>query len=100
MKRRTFVRAEAQADIREAVRWHERREAGLGIRFMEEVRASLQHIADNPLRFPIVDKDVRRALLHKFPYSIYFVNEPEAAAIINTAGQPPGNLVDRAVARP
>ncbi|MDX6557144.1 MAG: toxin ParE2 [Blastocatellia bacterium] len=82
MKRRTFVRPEAQADIREAATWYEGREPGLGIRFMGEIRASLQHIADNPLRFPTVDEDVRRALLHRFPYSIYFVNEPEAAAII------------------
>ena len=32
--------------------------------------------------FPIVEEDMRRALLHKFPYSIYFVNESEAIAII------------------
>jgi plasmid stabilization system protein ParE len=82
MKRRTFVRPEAQADIREAATWYEGRETGLGIRFIGEIRASLQHIADNPLRFPTVDEDVRRALLHRFPYSIYFVNEPEAAAIM------------------
>lgn len=82
MKRRTFVRPEAQSDIREAAIWYERHEAGLGFRFVGEVRASLQRIADNPLRFPIVGGDVRRALLHKFPYSIYFVNEREAVAII------------------
>ena len=82
MKRRTFVRPEAQADIREAARWYETRETGLGLRFVGEVRDSLRRIADGPLRFPIVDRDVRRALLHKFPYSIYFVNEPESAAII------------------
>jgi len=34
MKRRTFVRPEAQTDIREAARWYESREAGLGIRFI------------------------------------------------------------------
>jgi toxin ParE1/3/4 len=82
MKRRTFVRPETQADIREAARWYESREAGLGIPFIGKVRASLQHIADNPLRFPTVDKDVHRALLHKFPYSIYFVSEPEDPTII------------------
>jgi len=32
--------------------------------------------------FPIIEEDVRRALLHKFPYSIYFANEPDAIAII------------------
>jgi plasmid stabilization system protein ParE len=54
----------------------------LGLRFLGEIRTSLQHISDNPLMFPIIDEDVRRALLHKFPYSIYFVTEPEAIAVI------------------
>jgi plasmid stabilization system protein ParE len=82
MKRRTFVRPEAQTDIREAAGWYEDRESGLGLRFLREIRTSLQHIAINPLMFPIVEADVRRALLHKFPYSIYFVNEPEAVVVI------------------
>ena len=82
MKRRTFVRPEAQTDIREAARWYEDREPSLGLRFLREIRTSIQHINDNPLRFPIIEEDVRRALLHKFPYSIYFVNESEVTAII------------------
>jgi plasmid stabilization system protein ParE len=82
MKRRTFVRPEAQTDIREAARWYEDRESSLGLRFLREIRTSLQHISDRPLMFPIIEGDVRRALLHKFPYSIYFVNEPEVIAII------------------
>jgi plasmid stabilization system protein ParE len=82
MKRRTFVRPEAQTDITEAAHWYEDRESGLGLRFLREIRTSLEHISDNPLRFPIIEEDVRRALLHKFPYSIYFLNEPNAIAII------------------
>jgi len=82
MKRRTFVRPEAQTDIGEAARWYEDREIGLGLRFLRAIRTSLQHITDNPLMFPIIEADLRRALLHKFPYSIYFVNEPEVIAIV------------------
>ena len=82
MTRRTFVRPEAQSDIRDAARWYEDREPGLGVRFLSEIRTSLQHISDNPLIFPIIEDDVRRALLHRFPYSIYFVNDPEAIAVI------------------
>ena len=82
MKRRTFVRPEAQTDIREAARLYESREIGLGLRFLREIRTALEHITDNPLMFPIIEEDVRRALAHKFPYSIYFVNEPDAIAII------------------
>src|SRR5712691_8554867 len=82
MKRRTFVRPEAQTDIREAALWYESRETGLGSRFIGELRTTLQHIGDNPLRFPIVSDDVRRSLIHKFPYSVYFVNEPDSVAVI------------------
>ena len=82
MKRRTFVRPEAQADIRGAARWYEDRESGLGLRFVREIRTSLQHINKNPLMFPIIEEDVRRALVHKFPYSVYFVHEPDAVVVI------------------
>jgi plasmid stabilization system protein ParE len=82
MKRRTFVGPEAQNDIREAARWYEDRESGLGLRFLSEVRASLERVADSPLMFPVIEEDVRRALLHKFPYSIYFLNEQGAVAVI------------------
>jgi len=34
MQRRTFVRPEAQTDIREAARWYEDREPGLRLRFL------------------------------------------------------------------
>lgn len=36
MRRRTFVRPEAQEDIREAARWYEDRESDLGLRFLRE----------------------------------------------------------------
>ena len=82
MKRRTFVRPEAQNDIREAAQWYEEREVGLGVRFVREVRASLERIADERLTFQIIEQDVRRALLHKFPYSIYFVSDRDAVPVI------------------
>jgi plasmid stabilization system protein ParE len=97
MRRRTFVRPEAQSDIREAASWYEDREAGLGLRFLREVRASLERIADDRLTFPIIEQDVRRALLHKFRYSIYFVNEGKLSrslpCFINIADRTLGNLV-------
>jgi plasmid stabilization system protein ParE len=87
MKRRTFVSPAAQNDIRDAARWYEDREVGLGLRFLSEVRGSLKRIAADRLTFPIVDEDVRRTLLHKFPYSIYFVGEREAVSVIAVLNQ-------------
>ncbi|HYX29355.1 MAG TPA: hypothetical protein VE863_12395 [Pyrinomonadaceae bacterium] len=91
MKRRTFVRPEAQNDIREAAQWYEEREIGLGVRFLREVRASLERIADDRLSFPVIEHDVRRTLLHKFPYSIYFVSKSNAVsgiAVLHQHRQP------------
>jgi len=36
---------------------------------------------DTPLQFPTISVDVRRALLHTFPYAVYF-RETEQAVVI------------------
>ncbi|HEY6243219.1 MAG TPA: hypothetical protein VIX17_04700 [Pyrinomonadaceae bacterium] len=54
----------------------------LGISFIRELRLSLQHITNNPLMFPVIEHEVRRAVLRKFPYSTYFIDKPDAVVII------------------
>jgi toxin ParE1/3/4 len=87
MTRSTFVLPEAQHDIREAALWYELREPDLGLRFVREVRSSLESIAENSCRFPTVEKDVRRALVKDFPYSIYFLTNPHDVTIIGVLHQ-------------
>jgi plasmid stabilization system protein ParE len=82
MNRRTFVRPEAQTNIRETAVWYEQRETGLGRRFMGEIRQSLESISTTPLRFPIIENGVRRLLLRRFPYAVYFLWENESAIVI------------------
>src|SRR5258705_2320060 len=87
MKRRISVRPEAQSEIKETALWYERRLLGLGSRFRDELRGTLRHIADNPLRFPSIGQDVRRALLHRFPYALYFVIKSDVVIIIAVLSQ-------------
>lgn len=82
MKRRTFVRSEAQNDISDAMRWYESRESGLGKRFIHQIRTTLQQIGENPLRFPVISENIRRALVQKFPYALYYINEPNHISIV------------------
>ncbi len=56
----------------EAQDWYEREAAGLGRRFREAINALTQRMTANPLQFPVVYKNVRRALLRRFPYSLFF----------------------------
>ena len=68
-----IVRPGAQADIRAVALWYESRRAGLGSEFILHFDALVERIEQNPLQFPEIGSGVRRALLQRFPYAIYFV---------------------------
>jgi toxin ParE1/3/4 len=67
------VRLAAQADIREAALWYDAQRPGLGTEFTLRIDALLERIAQNPLQFPEIGSGVRRALLQRFPYAVYFI---------------------------
>jgi plasmid stabilization system protein ParE len=66
------TRPAAAAEIETAYRWYEKERVGLGTAFLETVDKIVKEIAENPERFPVVRKDVRRAVLPRFPYSIFY----------------------------
>jgi len=68
-----IVRQGAQADILEVALWYESRRPGLGSEFTLRFDALVERIAQTPLQFPEVGNGVRRALLQRFPYAIYFI---------------------------
>jgi toxin ParE1/3/4 len=70
---RVVIEPDAKDDVRQAARDYADREYTLGHRFLDEVRDAVLRIREMPLQFPIIDKNVRRALLKRFPYAIYFV---------------------------
>lgn len=72
MPRRFIVRPLAEADLHDAARWYEDERAGLAERFLSDVDHTLARIRERPLQFPAVISDVRRALLHTFPFAVYF----------------------------
>lgn len=72
----------ARAELIEAQDWYEGEAAGLGRRFRQAIEALLERMGDNPRQFPIVFKDVRRALLRRFPYSLFFDAEDSVLIVI------------------
>lgn len=52
----------ARLDMIDAQDWYERRAQGLGARFRAEVDFQVKRIAANPLLFPEILADVRRAV--------------------------------------
>lgn len=65
-------RPEAQAEATETRQWYEQRQAGLGDAFTTELAKTVGVISANPLMFGPVLGDIRRGMLSRFPYAVYF----------------------------
>lgn len=88
--RRLFVWPEAEQDFASATAWYESKTEGLGLDFAREIDIALQKIILNPDLFPILDKklEVRRVLVSRFPYKIFFVvrqREIDICAILHAS---------------
>jgi len=66
------LRPAAAADIEDAYQWYERRRDGLGDEFLASVSSCLESIVLQSQQYPIVYRDLRRALLQRFPYGIFY----------------------------
>lgn len=62
-------------DIRRATRWYERQRKGLGREFADEVNRTISQVVDDPELFPRIRGRYRRALVHRFPYAVFFRQE-------------------------
>jgi toxin ParE1/3/4 len=66
-------RAEAEAEVSNAYWWFEEQQAGLGVQFLNRLEELDAKIAENPYLFQVVEPpDVRRGLLGRFPYSLFY----------------------------
>ncbi len=72
MTYKVSILSEAEHDLDDAFKWYEFHQVGLGKRFYECVNESVQFIAINPLTFAVIYKSLRRALIKKFPFGIYY----------------------------
>jgi len=66
----------------EAQGWYENESLGLGRGFRAALDVVIKRMTANPWQFPIVHKNIRRALLRRFPYALMFVIEPDEALIV------------------
>jgi len=69
---RVLFRPQAQAELFEARDWYEARQDGLGVEFSAAVDATVSNISERPLTHPRVHNEIRRALLQRFPYAVFF----------------------------
>jgi len=71
-----------EADVEAAFNWYEGEEPGLGLEFLEQLRAAYHRILYHPLGYQDLRSGIRRALTRRFPYAVYFSIEEEAIVIV------------------
>jgi len=67
-----LIRPEAEGDLDDARQWYERRQPGLGRKFLLGAWELIARISQNPELFPTVHSDMRRASLDRFPYGVIY----------------------------
>jgi plasmid stabilization system protein ParE len=63
---------QALTEALEAQRWYEDQREGLGLEFEQTLEAALVSIERFPEMYPRVVGDVRRCLMGRFPYGIFY----------------------------
>jgi toxin ParE1/3/4 len=61
---------------------YETERSGLGLEFLEQLRAAYGRVVEGPLKYQDLRLGIRRALLKRFPYSVYLAVEGEVIVVL------------------
>ena len=73
---------QADLDIEAVFGWYEKEQPGLGIEFLDELRATYDRIVAGPFKYQHLRSGIRRALLRRFPYAVYFAVEQTVIVVL------------------
>jgi toxin ParE1/3/4 len=74
---------EAQAELSCAINYYEDSVPSLGYQFAIEVFAAVERIKSNPRLWPLLNDEVRRCLIHRFPHGIiYSIDDVQSTVLI------------------
>ena len=87
MKRAVRFLAAAEAEIDEAIVWYENQSQGLGVEFARALSAAESALMRDAERFPVLyvaesERQVRRILLRRFPYSVHYLLEADTVVVL------------------
>ena len=82
MSRAVSFRPQAKEDIDGALSWYGNERPALAFAFAESLDAVIARVSESPLQFPSVHGQIRRALLGRFPYAVFFVTGDNAIHVL------------------
>jgi len=83
MKPVRFLRP-AEQEMLDAARFYELQSPGLGKDFINRIDSAVCDIGVHPDRWPVVRYDIRRRLVHRFPYALLYRVDTAEVVILAT----------------
>ena len=81
MKYKVYFLDEAENDLDESYVWYEIQKINLGDEFIININQSVNNISENPFHCEEVYKNIRKKIVSKFPFLIYYYIEQEKKEI-------------------
>jgi len=83
--------AEADAELTEAREWYSHQRENLDLEFMQSIEDALLRVVHGPHSFPLVYRNLRRAVVRRFPFAVFYVagdNEIQVVAVFHSRRDP------------
>jgi len=77
-----FFHPEARAEFLSAIDFYEACRSGLGYDFAAEIQLTVETIRRFPKAWPVLEGDIRRSLIRRFPYGIIYTEEDNVILIL------------------
>jgi len=77
-----YVRRSAKVEITEAQTWYETQQSGLGLEFLSALAQVIDRLAETPLIYQLAHRNVRRAIVRRFPYFVWYRVEERTVTIL------------------
>jgi len=72
----------AEEEMLEAAFYYEQQSKGLGQDSLRKVQNAVDEIVQHPTRWPKVRGNIRRRMIHRFPYAVLYEDQPQEILII------------------
>jgi len=75
----------AEIELDEAFKWYEAQQKKLGMQFLTEFDAAIRRISAYPKLYALLENEVRRCLIKRFPYGVLYGIDADTIVIIAVA---------------
>ncbi len=72
----------ARQEMIDAAKYYELQAPGLGHQFLDKIESAMEDLGRAPDQWPVIRHNIRRRLIHRFPFGILYRIDADAVVIL------------------